>query len=61
MVSERLKQLKRFLANDEGTVGAEYAAMLALIALTCVVPAFALGDWMFGTFGGIVEALPEIQ
>jgi pilus assembly protein Flp/PilA len=42
----------RFLKSDEAATAVEYAVMLALIMLTCLVAIRALGDSSSGMWGG---------
>jgi pilus assembly protein Flp/PilA len=47
-----------FWREEEGVTATEYAVMLAVITLTCVVSIGFLGDGVVLTFNTIVNALP---
>ena len=47
------KKLWRFLAAEDGPTAVEYAVMLALIVVACLVAITALGTSINGTFGNI--------
>jgi pilus assembly protein Flp/PilA len=51
------KQLGRFLTNEDGPTAVEYAVMLALIILVCLVTITALGTNTNAVFDDTATAL----
>ena len=51
------KVVKRFRGNQEGAALAEYALLVALIAVVCVVAVTALGTQISTAFSEIASAL----
>ena len=47
----------RFLKSDDGPTATEYAVMLALIILACVVTISLIGDGLNATFGSVATAI----
>jgi pilus assembly protein Flp/PilA len=47
-----MRVLTRFLKSEDATTAVEYAVMLALIMITCLVAIRALGDSSSGMWGG---------
>jgi pilus assembly protein Flp/PilA len=52
------KQLRHFLASEDGPTAVEYAVMLALIVIVCLVSITAIGNNANATFDSIATALP---
>jgi pilus assembly protein Flp/PilA len=52
-----LRRVVAFLANEDGPTAVEYAVMLALIIVVCVVAITALGSNSSGTFSGVGSTL----
>ena len=48
-----LKTLVRFLKQDDGPTAVEYAVMLALIIVVCIVAITSLGSNANRTFGNV--------
>ena len=48
-----VKQIKRFLKDEEGAQGVEYAMLAGLIAIIFVTGAFALGTQLNTFFTGL--------
>lgn len=53
-----LNHLRRFLASEDGPTAVEYAVMLALIVIVCLVSIQAIGTNANQTFNSIATALP---
>jgi pilus assembly protein Flp/PilA len=53
-----LNHLRRFLASEDGPTAVEYAVMLALIVIVCLVSIQAIGTNANATFNSIATALP---
>jgi pilus assembly protein Flp/PilA len=51
-------QIKKFLKSEEGPTAVEYAVMLALIVIVCLVSIQAIGTNANATFDSIAQALP---
>jgi pilus assembly protein Flp/PilA len=51
------KQLGRFLTNEDGPTAVEYAVMLALIVLVCILSITALGTNTNQVFDDTAQAL----
>ena len=52
-----LKKLQRFLTADDGPTAVEYAVMLALIIVVCLVAIQSLGTNANTTFTNIANSL----
>ncbi len=52
-----LKKLQRFLASEEGPTAVEYAVMLALIILVCLVAVQSVGSKTSTTFSNMANSL----
>lgn len=52
-----LNQAKRFLRDEDGATMVEYALMLALIAVVCIVAVTAIGTGANGMFTKISNDL----
>ena len=52
-----LKKLQRFLASEEGPTAVEYAVMLALIILVCLVSIQTLGTNTSTSFTNMANSL----
>ena len=52
-----LKKLHRFLASEDGPTAVEYAVMLALIIVVCLVAIQSLGTNTSTTFTNIANSL----
>ena len=50
-------QLKRFLGSEDGPTAVEYAVMLALIVVVCLVAIRAIGTNANATFESIANEL----
>ena len=52
-----LNVAKRFLTSEEGPTATEYAVMLALIIMACILAVTALGTAMSAEFGKTETAI----
>lgn len=52
---------KKMLFNEEGAALVEYALLVGLIAMACVVAIGALGDAIAGLFQDIADAIGGIE
>jgi pilus assembly protein Flp/PilA len=52
-MSRFVKQIVSFLANEDGPTSVEYAVMLALIVVVCLVSITNLGTKVNGTFNSV--------
>ena len=52
-----LKKLHRFLASEDGPTAVEYAVMLALIIVVCLIAIQSLGTNTSTTFTNIANSL----
>ncbi len=52
-----LKKLHRFLASEDGPTAVEYAVMLALIIVVCLIAIQSLGSNTSTTFTNISNSL----
>jgi pilus assembly protein Flp/PilA len=52
-MSKWLARMKRFLADENGPTAVEYAVMLALIIVVCIVAITALGTNAHNTFSNV--------
>ncbi|HET7250047.1 MAG TPA: Flp family type IVb pilin [Gemmatimonadales bacterium] len=50
--------VRRFVKNDEAATMVEYALMLSLIAIVCIVAVGLIGTNANGIFNNIAAALP---
>ena len=57
MVSRFVKQAVDFLKKEEGPTAVEYAVMLALIIVVCLVAITSLGTSANLTFGNVGSAI----
>jgi pilus assembly protein Flp/PilA len=51
------KKLRRFLASEEGPTAVEYAVMLALIIIVCLIAIQTLGTNTSTTFTNMANSL----
>lgn len=47
------RTIRRFLAREDGPTAAEYAVLLALMVLTCIVAIATLGNNASSTFSNV--------
>ncbi len=52
-----LNKINRFLASDDGPTAVEYAVMLALIIVVCLVSIQALGSATSKSFSNLSDSL----
>jgi pilus assembly protein Flp/PilA len=52
-----LKKLQRFLVSEEGPTAVEYAVMLALIILVCIVGVQSVGTNASTTFSNMANSM----
>lgn len=52
-----MERIKKLLRDEEGATMVEYALMVSLVAVACVVAVTALGANISGTFNTIVGSL----
>jgi pilus assembly protein Flp/PilA len=57
MLSRFAKQVVEFLKKEEGPTAVEYAVMLALIIVVCLIAITALGTSANATFGNVGSAI----
>ncbi len=57
MFSRFAKQVVEFLKKEDGPTAVEYAVMLALIIVACLVAITALGTSANATFGNVGSAI----
>ena len=57
MLSRFAKQVVEFLKKEDGPTAVEYAVMLALIIVVCLVAITALGTSANATFGNVGSAI----
>ena len=57
MLSRFTRQVVEFLKKEEGPTAVEYAVMLALIIVICLVAITALGTSANQTFGSVASAI----
>ena len=55
-----ISRMKAFLVNDDGPTATEYAVMLALIIVVCMVAISALSTSLQGVFTGIAGELDSV-
>jgi len=51
-------RVKRFLVSEDGPTAVEYAVMLALIIIVCLVSIQAIGTNANATFNSVASKLP---
>jgi len=54
-----MQAIKRFLKSEDGPTAVEYAVMLALIIVVCVVSIAAVGTSLNNTWSDIIHATIE--
>jgi pilus assembly protein Flp/PilA len=54
-----LHHARRFLVNEDGPTAVEYAVMLALIIIVCLVSIQAIGTNANATFNSVAAKLPS--
>ncbi len=59
MLSRMSKYLVEFLKREEGPTAVEYAVMLALIIVVCLVAITAIGLAASGTFNNMANQIPS--
>ena len=52
-------KVKQFLVNEDGPTAVEYAVMLALIIIVCLVSIQAIGTNANATFNSVASKLPS--
>jgi pilus assembly protein Flp/PilA len=52
-----LNKVRRFLKSEDGPTAVEYAVMLALIVIVCLVSITAIGNNANQTFDSVAQAL----
>ncbi len=57
-MSRYLKPVERFLANEDGAALVEYALLVALIAVICIIGVTTLGTKINTKFNDIGTSLP---
>ena len=57
MLSRIVKNVVEFLQAEEGPTAVEYAVMLALIIVVCLIAITALGTSANATFGNVGNAI----
>jgi pilus assembly protein Flp/PilA len=57
MLAQYAKYVVEFLQSEEGPTAVEYAVMLALIIVVCLVAITALGTSANSTFGNVGNAI----
>ena len=57
MLGQSARWLVRFLAQEEGPTAVEYAVMLALIIVVCLIAITALGTNTNATFTSVSNAI----
>jgi pilus assembly protein Flp/PilA len=57
-MSKFANQLRRFLVSEDGPTAVEYAVMLALIVVVCLVSIQAIGTNANTTFNSVAGVLP---
>jgi pilus assembly protein Flp/PilA len=58
MKSQVLNHVRKFLVSEDGPTAVEYAVMLALIVIVCLVSIQAIGNNANTTFNSIATSLP---
>lgn len=54
-----MRMLRRFFSSDEATTSVEYAIMIALILMVCIVTVKAVGNSTSGIWANNQEKLEE--
>jgi pilus assembly protein Flp/PilA len=57
-MSQFVNQVRRFLVSEDGPTAVEYAVMLALIVVVCLVSIQAIGTNANTTFNSVAGVLP---
>jgi pilus assembly protein Flp/PilA len=57
-MSKLICTVRRFLVNEDGPTAVEYAVMLALIVVVCLVSIQAIGTNANTTFNSVSSVLP---
>jgi len=52
-----MRDIKRFMIEDDASTAVEYAVVLSLILVVCLVAISAVGEATFGALWDAVEAL----
>lgn len=52
------KRAKHFLASEDGPTATEYAVMLALMIVVCLVAITGIGQTVSGIFTTVAKSLP---
>jgi pilus assembly protein Flp/PilA len=52
-----MQQVRRFLKSEDGPTAVEYAVMLALIIVVCLIAITSLGSNANGTFSNVAGSL----
>lgn len=52
-----ISQIRRFLVSEDGPTAVEYAVMLALILVACIVVVTSLGESISGTFETVNDGI----
>ncbi len=53
------KFLKRFIQEEEGATAVEYAVMIVLIVVACIVVVGVLGEKVNNAFQNVVDNMPS--
>ena len=53
-----MRHVRQFLVNEDGPTAVEYAVMLALIIIVCLVSIQAIGTNANATFNSVANTLP---
>lgn len=56
-----VKHLARLASEEEAVVAAEYAVLLSLISMVCVIASTEMGRWLSETMENVADALPEVD
>jgi len=59
IMNRLLNNVRQFLANEDGPTAVEYAVMLALIIIVCLVSIQAIGTNANLTFNSVASMLPS--
>jgi pilus assembly protein Flp/PilA len=57
-MSKFVNNVRRFLVSEDGPTAVEYAVMLALIVIVCLVSIQAIGTNANATFNSVAAKLP---
>jgi pilus assembly protein Flp/PilA len=58
-MNKLLLNAKRFLVSEDGPTAVEYAVMLALIIVVCLISITAIGNNANATFNSVAAKLPS--